>query len=431
MKKRPRRKKTGLLLLVAFFLLLGGVAFWFLKDDPPPDDADLRIPYKEIPDEENAFTYFNKAIGELHNPSTEEKEQFYAILDGESWDEAFVEAFLAKNGRWCEYIEEGLRCAQCRLPEMTSADTFLPHLAPWRQMARLSSVRALYLSKTGKEQEALDECMRTITFARRIENSRGCLIVYLVGRAVEEIGLGQFRSLLAQTTLPAEALAPYIRRLSAYPFNKEPLADTFKTEYTYIAMVLDEIATGSYLWYASRPPSTLERIKTPFVFKPNRTKRIIAKNIRLLLKQVHKPYAKMHHPTYPAYATRSSKLKLWLSGNAEGEKLAYMTLSSFPRVLTLKCCANGSIRAIQILIALKCYKQKTGDLPDSLDELVPEYLTEIPLDDFDGKPMKYSKKNKVVYAVGTDLVDNGGVSNLDRENINPDPGYDFIFKINF
>ena len=40
---------------------------------------------------------------------------------------------------------------------------------------------------------------------------------------------------------------------------------------------------------------------------------------------------------------------------------------------------NCSVAATRILIALNCYKLKHGELPDTLEELVPEYFDVVPL----------------------------------------------------
>ncbi|MBN1919249.1 MAG: hypothetical protein JW889_15200 [Verrucomicrobia bacterium] len=86
----------------------------------------------------------------------------------------------------------------------------------------------------------------------------------------------------------------------------------------------------------------------------------------------------------------------------------------------------------RILIALKYRQLDRRELPDTLEASVTDYLDTLPLDDFDGKPMKYSKEKKVVYAVGTDLVDNRGRLTQDgHEDLSPEYGYDLVYKINF
>ena len=71
--------------------------------------------------------------------------------------------------------------------------------------------------------------------------------------------------------------------------------------------------------------------------------------------------------------------------------------------------ANVEISATRVLLALKACQTDTGKLPDSLEALVPDYIEAVPEDPFDGKPLKYSAEKKVVYSVGVDLKDAGGV----------------------
>jgi hypothetical protein len=48
-------------------------------------------------------------------------------------------------------------------------------------------------------------------------------------------------------------------------------------------------------------------------------------------------------------------------------------------------------------------------MPSSLEELGPQYLKEVPLDPFDGQPIRYSPEKAIIYSVGDDLIDSGGI----------------------
>ncbi len=41
---------------------------------------------------------------------------------------------------------------------------------------------------------------------------------------------------------------------------------------------------------------------------------------------------------------------------------------------------------------------------------MPAYLDALPVDPFDGRPVRYSREKKIVYSVGKDLVDGGGMT---------------------
>jgi hypothetical protein len=61
-------------------------------------------------------------------------------------------------------------------------------------------------------------------------------------------------------------------------------------------------------------------------------------------------------------------------------------------------------------LAVEGYRLAKGRLPDTLQELVPDFLERIALDPFDGQPLRYRRRNAgyVVYSVGNDLTDNQG-----------------------
>jgi len=103
-----------------------------------------------------------------------------------------------------------------------------------------------------------------------------------------------------------------------------------------------------------------------------------------------------------------------------------MLLPAMERAHLAKCRENVTVAATRLLFALKAYELEKGKLPDSLDELVPDYIKAIPLDDMDGKPMRYSREKKIVYSVGEDLADSGGC-----EGEHPWDMEDPSFKIEF
>lgn len=68
--------------------------------------------------------------------------------------------------------------------------------------------------------------------------------------------------------------------------------------------------------------------------------------------------------------------------------------------------------ATLVLLALARYRLDHGRYPDSLEALLPDYLTEIPPDRFDGGPIKYRLNEDgapLLYSVGSNRADDGGV----------------------
>jgi hypothetical protein len=61
-------------------------------------------------------------------------------------------------------------------------------------------------------------------------------------------------------------------------------------------------------------------------------------------------------------------------------------------------------------LAVERYRLSHGQLPAGWDDLVPNYLPEVPRDPFDGKPLRYRRLEPgfIVYSIGPDEADDGG-----------------------
>ena len=62
---------------------------------------------------------------------------------------------------------------------------------------------------------------------------------------------------------------------------------------------------------------------------------------------------------------------------------------------------NARISALQAFIAVQSARAAAdGELPASLDELVPAYFPNVPLDAADGAAIRYSPERAVIWSVG-------------------------------
>jgi hypothetical protein len=69
----------------------------------------------------------------------------------------------------------------------------------------------------------------------------------------------------------------------------------------------------------------------------------------------------------------------------------------------------------RVAIALEQFRLDTGKLPERLEELVPKYMDKVPIDPFDGKPLRYKRLEKgyTIYSVGINQIDEGGIRGQD------------------
>ncbi|MCK4999361.1 MAG: hypothetical protein KAS23_07495 [Anaerohalosphaera sp.] len=73
---------------------------------------------------------------------------------------------------------------------------------------------------------------------------------------------------------------------------------------------------------------------------------------------------------------------------------------------------NGDLKCAKTALAIERYRRKHQTIPNSLEALVPHFITEVPRDPFDNKPLRYIKLDNgfTIYSIGDDGIDNGGIS---------------------
>ena len=114
----------------------------------------------------------------------------------------------------------------------------------------------------------------------------------------------------------------------------------------------------------------------------------------------------------PHYQARQQVAK-WggsLSARPWLTPVSALLLPAVNKSLDSLACAEASAACARSGVALELHRLSRGDHPDALSGLAPEFLPEVPLDPFDGQPLRYIKSAERVacYSVGTNLQDDGG-----------------------
>jgi hypothetical protein len=80
-------------------------------------------------------------------------------------------------------------------------------------------------------------------------------------------------------------------------------------------------------------------------------------------------------------------------------------------------------------IAIQRYRLRSGHPPDSLEELLPQFLPESPHDWFGGRPLSYRRNDAsfILYSVGIDGNDDGGDAGFTGERATFGSGKDMVW----
>jgi hypothetical protein len=84
-------------------------------------------------------------------------------------------------------------------------------------------------------------------------------------------------------------------------------------------------------------------------------------------------------------------------------------LASRMREMLLFHCNHAELRCAAVMLAVERYRRAKDHWPNALVELVPGYLPNVPLDPFNGAPLRYRRLDDgvVIYSIGPDGKDNG------------------------
>ncbi|MES1180628.1 MAG: hypothetical protein ABUL66_02060, partial [Verrucomicrobiota bacterium] len=113
----------------------------------------------------------------------------------------------------------------------------------------------------------------------------------------------------------------------------------------------------------------------------------------------------------------TSSFDALLSGKTDFHSMiseSIVTLGNVTRkVMQVEVAKQTAITAI----ALKRYQLKHGNYPPDLNSLAPEFLSAVPLDPVDGKPLRYKLNSDgtfLLYSVGENGADDGGNPALEK-----------------
>ena len=205
------------------------------KDIPPVDDSQLQLQTINLPKEENSFYDLDKVQNLINTTNVPKGKQLVSYyLESDQWEQEVVKQILADNEEVLQNFTSAAAKGKFQLPytddpSKISRDIPVTPLNAWREISRLSGVKAIWLAKNGQEKEALDEAFKAIIIGNAIENSQGLLITHLVGVSLKNDGLDVLQKVISMISKDSLVLSNYQFQLDNYR-AKENLAH-FAIEY--------------------------------------------------------------------------------------------------------------------------------------------------------------------------------------------------------
>lgn len=313
-----------------------------------------------------------------------------------------------------------------------SLGALLPHVGSMRQISRLLRYDAIWRHDRGESAAAIDDIDAMLGIAGQLRENE-TLIAQLVAISMMSLAIDTAQTMLdkdpdALTGNELTTLAQHFRIERTTPLHdisfraeRLMLRDVEQHSFTDDGAGDGRIRPEMLVYFASDPsvplvPSTVVISAPVSLAMPSRSA------------------FRMHADAFFAAANDLKDTPMWeRAGGAfedllnDAERTAWsrlrwsyllMFIPAFDRVITVGDRARLQADAMRTVIALHRFRLDRGRWPDGLDSLVPVYLGEVPIDRFDGQPLRYRLDDPgepVLYSVGANRLDDGGVPNLDED----------------
>lgn len=401
-----------LLVAVAVFVVIGMV------DAPPPDESVLHLAdLKAPPPEDNAFPDLVAACGALRHEVGGRKIGFKDDLDPATADE-----LLAANAEALGHVKAA--AAKCGF--------FNPD---WRESALENGGRELGLdfralrellillrlkARRCREDGDIDGTLAVVddmsAIAVRLRDNARTNMEWLFGIGFQESADRACGALVRSELLTREKLALLRRAVFERIGRWQGSVDRILVAETAIVLGgLDNWTAADFRGSEAFLPFLPWR----FQFHPNRSKALFISFLEEARTLGSKNYNRNEWTRFGQGL--AERLCFNVAGrfpdfrNLVGRCELIMLVTSYSGTPSLAAQTEFSCAALAVQLAAEEFRRDKGGYPAALEELVPDYLPEVPKDPFDdGRPIKYNLETRVLYTVGPDCAFTGKLPSKDE-----------------
>ncbi len=425
MKRSLKIAGIAALVLVTLASLLVAVWLSVRKDwiEPLPGvrlEPFLPVLLEKDIDPEDAFGLLLQAQAALRTqPTLDCRDAVDRMLaQGADWSASpdLLEA-LEDNA---EALHLAKRAAEKGNGQVPTADlqATLPYLAWTKSLADLLGTSAALKAGQGDEAGALDDLDSAIHLGQILSRG-GTVIHHLVDIACTERACMTLRRIALRKSLAPQTSRSALERLKEGEARLEPIPEILRFEAVYGLSALKMLKPGGG---AGAGMSS----SVPVALVTADTGRNLANCYAHLIHIAESPYKPHAFTAFEARLTQPQGWRICLKKDPVGLILANLLMPTAGKAQCAHLRCLATLRATQAVLAVRQFQARTGLPPKDLDELVKAGdLPEVPMDPFDGKPLRYALDpdgSWRIYSVGMNAVDDGGIGSP----VNPTAG-DLVF----
>ncbi|GHB90441.1 hypothetical protein [Cerasicoccus arenae] len=405
-------------LLACALMLIAGVTIWIVSDEEPLDYSSMNV---EIGPEDAAINGYTK-LREV----TEGMEWEMGRLEADDWDEWVdinpfypyekpltvdeIQVMLATNQANMDAISDALSMELFLFDQEPTYERFIPESKHILSYIEMRALQARIVAIDGNPAGALNSLLETALNVKQFQKAKGGVVNLVIATAAHKIVNNEIAYLVSHYSLPDLVLQEVLAR---YPRNEDSqtsLTYALQCEFQFCLSVLTAIeGDADNLDYAIGTSNEYPRPLRMLAYKPNTTRNSFYRLYELLIAQSTLPI-EQHDYSFFDNLEHKDLFKMLRSGNFVGESMHHILIPAIQTLTNLLAKLDFLSECTYLYLVIRLYQLEHGTLPPTLDALVPAYIDAVPLDPFDGKPIRYNPARAIIYSVGNDFIDAGGSS---------------------
>lgn len=365
----------------------------------------------------NAADIYVKAFDAYRSPFEDEKKLLpyigsVVLKPGESLTpetKAAMETFLSRNAKTLELLHQAGQIEQCRYqyPLIARQGFMNPYYNEIKNCAQLLNQCILIQIKSDRKVEACQGVMDELRLGRSLSREPS-FISFLMGHSVALMGVESLQRLLEDCLLSEQ-------QISILHTELLQVRNGLRMDQGLIGercCLLDSLFLSQSMGFGTTPARWSGLMDT------NVLRAIEFYN---QLEAVAKMEPEKRLKEYQKIQEESKQLSV----------LFFITRMLVPAVNTIAMVDLRRIAQMDCAIAalgVERFRLAEGRLPETLEQLVPKFINAVPIDPFDGKPLRYKRLDKgyTIYSIGEDSEDNGGTP---KSKVQKDEKFDLPFTV--
>lgn len=427
----PKKSRWKPVVLIILIIAVVCTAFWyalprmlslfFSGDEQKIENSELLLRKVTVPDRDNGYMHVAKITDEsIYLPESNKNFDIdYTNYEKPvAWNQSLVDSVLQRNAQPLAAFSEAASENYFQFPAYADpanlkTDMELYPFNALRRLTRLQAIKALSLARQGKANEALAEAAKLTTFGHHLIVGHNSLIGNLAGIATQRLGSETILQILHVSSPGKGALLNALKKVDEASNVTDGYKDALRFEYTHILNSIDQSINEKLQEQVdamAREGALIQPVakyaKHGYYYKPNQTKDLYTALYAWQIGYIGEQCVVGSEPELEKQHTVGWKLVF--TENAVGKLLFSATGLLLGSVIAKQCQNDLALNVAKAQLGLLLYKVDHGVAPASLDKIVPDYMSSLPVDPYNNQPLRYNAKEKLLYSVGEKKQDVGG-----------------------